>query len=326
MNTLGTRIRQSGERLILHVPRIQEIKKYAARRVEKIVISGASSISSGAVALAVKYNIDIVYLGDFGFPIARVIPSAPIAVPGLKQSQLSFISNPEKKFALAVSFVIGKALNQLAFLKYLQKISGRNLCSNILEIEMIFEKISVESINYEKLLGQEGKIAEKYFSILRTMHGFPGRKPGGTDKFNSTLNYGYGVLYNEIEKSCLYVGLDSYIGIYHSDRYGKPSLVLDLIEEWRVPIVDSVVFQLFWNKKIDAIKDFDKIKKGEYRLSKQGKRKLMTEIFGRFNKIVYWEGKNQLVKHIIMYQVRQLAQIFLDKRNCYKPFLFKDYE
>ena len=49
-------------------------------------------------------------------------------------------------------------------------------------------------------------------------------------------------MYNEAERACLYVGLDPYVGLYHTERYGKPSLVLDLVEEFRVPIIDSTIF------------------------------------------------------------------------------------
>ena len=63
---------------------------------------------------------------------------------------------------------------------------------------------------------------------MRKLHAFPGRKPRERDEFNSALNYGYGILYDEVERACFYVGLDPYMGLYHTERYGKPSLVLDL--------------------------------------------------------------------------------------------------
>jgi CRISPR-associated protein Cas1 len=84
------------------------------------------------------------------------------------------------------------------------------------------------------------------------------------------LNYGYGILYNEVERMCLYVGLDPYLGLYHSERYGKPALVLDLVEEFRVPIVDMAIFPLFVSKEVNKRKYFEKVgtgKKPQYQLS-----------------------------------------------------------
>jgi CRISPR-associated protein Cas1 len=95
------------------------------------------------------------------------------------------------------------------------------------------------------------------------------------DKFNSALNYGYGILYNEVERAFLYVGLDPYMGLYHTERYGKPSLVLDLVEEFRVPIIDSTIFPLFLNKQMEKAENFERIQPGVYRLSSEGKRKIV---------------------------------------------------
>jgi hypothetical protein len=78
----------------------------------------------------------------------------------------------------------------------------------------------------------EGYIADKYFACLRKLHVFPGRKPRDRDKFNSALNYGYGILYNEVERACLYVGLDPYMGLYLSTR--KTSGEADFGRSFRV--------------------------------------------------------------------------------------------
>ncbi len=71
---------------------------------------------------------------------------------------------------------------------------------------------------------------------------WPGRRTqGATDPLNSALNYGYGILYGAVERACVLAGLDPYAGFLHVDRPGKPSLVLDLIEEFRQPVVDKTV-------------------------------------------------------------------------------------
>jgi CRISP-associated protein Cas1 len=168
----------------------------------------------------------------------------------------------------------------------------------------------------------EGYIADKYFACLRKLHVFPGRKPQERDKFNSALNYGYGILYNEVERACLYVGLDPYIGLYHTERYGKPSLVLDLVEEFRVPIIDSTIFPLFLNKQMEKAENFDPIQPGVYRLSHDGKRQIVEAVYNRFNEQVFWDGKRREVKAVIRHQLQCLAQYFLGKRSRYEPFRF----
>ena len=60
-----------------------------------------------------------------------------------------------------------------------------------------------------------------------------------------------GILYNEIKKSCILAGLDPYFGFFHTDRYNKPSIVLDLIEEFRPMIVDRAIVTLFAQKQVN---------------------------------------------------------------------------
>src|SRR5204862_398077 len=64
---------------------------------------------------------------------------------------------------------------------------------------------------------------------------------GATDPLNAALNYGYGILYAQVERALLLAGLDPYAGFLHADRPGKPSLVLDLIEEFRQAVVDRTL-------------------------------------------------------------------------------------
>jgi CRISPR-associated protein Cas1 len=171
----------------------------------------------------------------------------------------------------------------------------------------------------EQLLGVEGFIAEKYWGSLRQLHPFPGRIPQGRDKFNSAINYGYGILYNEVERACLYIGLDPYLGLYHSERYGKPALVLDLVEEFRVPVVDSAIFPLFLSKQLGGRGDFEKVSPTEYRLSPEGKAKVVEAVFNRLNQIVVWNRKKRVLKDVVSDQSQHLSRYFLGSESVYTP-------
>ena len=323
INTFGTRIRSSGERVVLKFPGSNTKKEYPIRRLEKIIILRPSSISTNAVQLALEHDIDIVYLGSFGKPVGRIFPSSPRGLTLLRRAQLEAANSP-RAFDLAKSLVRGKCLNQITYLEQLAVEYGKSFEKELIQSETLVKSVDLVPHTNKgrgQLFGIEGYVADRYFTGLKRLYRFARRNPQGRDRFNSALNYGYGILYSEIERVCLYVGLDPYLGFYHSERYGKPSLVLDLIEEFRVPIVDSAVLPLFLNKRIKS-GDFEKIGPGSFRLSAEGKHKIVDAVFKRFHQTVKWQGKRQKVRSVIEFQIRALAHYLLGKKKEYIPFDF----
>lgn len=321
INTFGARIRSSGQRILLALPDGSK-KEYSIKTLEKIVILRPSSISTGAVELALEAGVDIVYLNSFGTPVGRIFSSSPKGMAQLRKAQVMFSSSP-KALDLAGALVVGKAQNQISYLKQLETEHKRQFTREILQCETMLDTLHLlpdDNSRRGKLFGMEGYIADKYFSCLKKLYIFPGRNPRGRDKFNSALNYGYGILYNEVERACLFIGLDPYMGLYHTERYGKPSLVLDLVEEFRVPIVDSAIFPLFLKRNMERAENYERISPGVYRLSDEGKRKIVEAVLTRLNRQVLWDGKRREVKAVIRHQMQLLAQYFLGRRKSYKPF------
>src|SRR3990167_6518299 len=123
IDTYGTFIGSTGERLVLRLPtknkKKRKIIEYPIRRLRKIVILRPSSISTHAVRLALEHEVDIVYLGSFGKPVGRIFPSEPKGLATLRRAQLATSTNPTHALYLAKSFVTGKCKNQITYLKYL---------------------------------------------------------------------------------------------------------------------------------------------------------------------------------------------------------------
>jgi CRISPR-associated protein Cas1 len=323
IDTFGTKIGSSGERIVLTFPNIKEKKEYPVRRVSKIVILRPASLTTNAVQLALEHDVDIVYLGAFGKPIGRIFSSEPKGLASLRKAQLEISNNLEKSYDLARSFVKGKCGNQIDHLKSLNSRHKGKFSQELLQSQKTLEsvdRISVDTKSKERLLGSEGYIADRYWSCLRKLCKFPGRITQGRDKYNSALNYGYGILYNEVERACLYVGLDPYLGLYHSERYGKPALVLDLVEEFRVPIVDSALFPLFISKEINKRKYFEKVGRGQYQLSPEGKALVVKVVMRNLHSTVLWDGKRYSMKQIIENQIRKLGRYFMGNESCYRSF------
>ncbi len=327
VDTYGTHIGATGERLVLRFPsqggaRRKE-REYPIRRLKKIVILRPSSITMHAVKLALEHEVDIVYLGAFGKPMGRIFSSDTKGLATTRRAQLEVSSDPVQALTLAKSFITGKCRNQVTYLRYLMAKYAVDFEKAITQAETLYktiEAIRPGTTARDQLLGVEGFIAEKYWSSLKQLHKFPGRIPQGRDKFNSAINYGYGILYNEMERACLYIGLDPYLGLYHSERYGKPALVLDMVEEFRVPVVDSAIFPLFLEKKLGKRDDFEQLSKTEYQLSPEGKAKVVEAVFSRLNQSVKWKRKQRTIKDIIQDQSQTLSRRFLGIEPMYLPF------
>lgn len=343
IDTYGTFIGTTGERITISLPgplppvppgrkrrrkgalafRKRTKKEYPIRRLKKIVILRPSSISMHAVQLALEHEVDIVYLGAFGKPVGRIFSSDPKGLATLRRAQLSASSDPEKSFELARAFVLGKCRNQIRFMRHLADRFGAENAKERTQAEAVFEsigKLLPGKRSNEELLGFEGYIADRYWQGMKSLFKFPGRIPQGRDKFNSALNYGYGILYNEVERACLYIGLDPYLGLYHSERYGKPALVLDLVEEFRVPVVDAAVIPLFVTKELGGRGDFERVSKAEYRLSAQGKSKVVGAVLKHLDLKALHRGKKRTLKAAITEQSELLGRVFLDKEPAYVPF------
>lgn len=135
---------------------------------------------------------------------------------------------------------------------------------------------------------------------------------GAQDPINSLLNYGYGILYSKIWGALLNAGLEPFAGFIHVDRPGKPSLVLDFIEEFRQPIVDRTVIALV--NKGSSVEMEDNL------LSNKTRNLLAERILQRLESEVEFDGKKHKLKSIIQMQARNLAMFFRGERKykCYR--------
>ncbi len=326
INDYGVFFGKKGEVFQLKKPDA-EAEEIAAEQVSQVVIASPATVSYDAVKLAIEKDVDIVYLDWRGMPIARIFPCKLGGTTLTRRKQLEAYET-EKGAVLAKTMVGAKILNQAFFLKSLGKSRKNKLfyenAEAILKCEKKIDFLSknIDSFRQE-LLGIEGNCASIYFNSLSAILPFSGRNQDGTDAVNVFLNYGYGILYSEIEKACILAGLDPYLGFFHTDRYGKPSMVLDLIEGFRPIIVDRAIVTLFIQKQVDEScfeEAEDEIGK---RLSKSGREKIIKQVMERLHSKIVFEGKKLELQGIILKQARAIAKSLLDDSFEFKPFIYK---
>ena len=294
INTYGTYLHIKDELFEVRVKKegIEEKHHFASQKVKSILLSKGAAISTDAIILAVKNNIDILVFEYDGTPIGRFWHSRPGSTSKIRKKQLETSMN-EIGLKWIVSWLGSKTGNQADLLKRLKKNranKAEQIQVHINSIEDLRKKIlnttskKVSDVD-GTLRGLEGTSGRIYFQALNELlperYQFAGRsfRPA-KDPFNTFLNYAYGILYSRVEKTLTIAGLDPFVGFMHRDDYNTKSLVFDFIEPYRI-IAEETVFKLFSAKKVND-KHCDKITNG-LSLNADGKNLLVQHFFKFFD-------------------------------------------
>lgn len=314
-----------------------EKREVLADDVDQIICTCQGvSFSVSAIRLAVEHGIQIVFAGYGGWPYAILMP---MTITGsVKARREQFMAyNDRRGVILAKKFVSGKLKNQANLLKLIAKNRRQtdpSLAGRIYEAGRRIDEIveQVENLEGEKidemrlsLMNLEAEGARIYWaslqSVLPSKLEFKGRVTrGAVDPFNCMLNFGYQVtLFPEVWKAVCYAGLDPYAGFLHADRPGKPSLVLDLMEEFRQQVVDRTLITLVTRR---VIKPGGVLaEEGEDRLlRKDVTEKILLNLQERLDTRVMFNGRRGPLKSFIYSQARRIVKFLLGESN-YTPFI-----
>ncbi len=236
----------------------------------------------------------------------------------------------ERKFCgrLVKAVVYGKVRNSLVLMKRLVRRKRVVSSGRIEQVEEILHRVEQEE-SVDGLRGLEGLAARTYFSLLR--EAVPAefaftkreRRPP-RDPVNALLSLGYTLLYEGVRTALEVVGLDPYVGFFHAEKYGRPALALDLAEEFRAPVVDSLVLTLV-NKRMIKPKDFVQGADGGLYLRKRGLRVFLREFSERLQTSVMHERVHRSLTYqkIFEVQARQLARFIKGQIDAYEAFRWR---
>lgn len=300
--------------------------------LESLLISSRGvSVSAEVVRACGERGIPIYFLSGTGSAYSMLYSAGLTGTIATRRAQV-LAYETEKGLGVARAMAQGKLHNQALLLKYMVKnyresepelfAAVRQLVLEIEEHAGALGRVTGARVDEvrDTMLGIEGRAAQRYWQgiglLLRVDDlEWPGRQTrGALDPLNQALNYGYGVLYGQVERALLLAGLDPYGGFLHADRPGKPSLVLDLIEEFRQQVVDRTVVGLV-NKGVA-------IGHAEGKGLDQGTRRLLAErVLTRLEGKVTYEGKRQRLGAVLQWQARHLATYLRGERDRYAPFV-----
>jgi len=319
----GQTVRKKGERLEIWANR-DKTGEAKIRELSQVSLYGSADITSPAFTELLQRNIPVNYFSFggwfYGFSLGHSHKNVELRI-----RQFSFAGDKKRSLKLAQMFVYGKILNSRTILRR----NDSEVPDEVLKSLKRLANDAKSSNSLQTLLGIEGGAAQIYFSrfnsLLKAEDNWclfenRNRRPP-KDPVNAVLSYLYGVMVKEFFVTLHTTGFDPYLGFYHQPRYGRPALALDLMEEFRPIIADSVAFTLFNNGELSD-KDFISIGLG-VTLTPAGKKAVLRGYERRINTEVKHPlfGYKVSYRRIFEVQTRLLARVLDGEIEEYPPFL-----
>lgn len=339
-------VTKEGERLLIKKDKTV-LHTLHAFKLEQVVLFGNIFLTPSATGFLLKRGIDTVFMSRDGRYKGRLqgLYSKNIT---LRQKQFSRMGDPE--FCLKTGkFIVDGKLNNLrtVLLRLNRSREGINLDDQILGLKSLKNKVD-NAADLDVLRGLEGKGAVLYFEgfsqgFLKEGIEFRKRvRRPPTDPVNALLSLGYTFLFNEVMSAVSMIGFDPYLGAFHAVEYGRPSLPLDLMEEWRPVIVDTLVLSLFNLGVLDrndfaiskelpemeeepAPGDSDAPDALPVRLTRDGMRKFITQFERKMAQKIrhHLTGQQLSYRDSVREQVRHFARYLRGEEASYQPIPLK---
>ena len=311
-----------------------EMGRVPLHNLESIVSFGYRGTSPALMGVCAERNIALCYLTPQGKFLARISGKTKGNVV-LRQQQYASSKDEIVNLEIAKNCILGKVYNARWVLERAVRDHGLQIDAEQVKEASNFLKKSLEQIQgsqtKEQLRGYEGEAASIYFGVFDQLilqqkkdfifHGRNKRPP--MDNVNALLSFVYTLLTNQITSALECVGLDPYVGYLHTDRPGRVSLSLDLIEELRAVLADRFVLSLI-NRKMISGKNFTRKENGAVLMDDELRKKVLTE----------WQNKKkEMITHpylkekiewgMVPYVQAMLLARYLGDLDGYPVFLWK---
>lgn len=302
--------------------------------IENIVCFGFKALSPQIMAFCAENNVGISYLTENGLFLARVYGAQKGNVL-LRKAQYAISDNEFQSLQIAKPIIAAKVSNYRYLLLRHQRNHPDN-CNDdlILSSEIMGKRLKniQQSESLDELRGYEGECATLYFSSLSSLitaqkedFSFTQRtKRPPLDPANALLSFLYAILVNDVRSALETVGLDPQVGFLHQLRPGRPSLALDIMEEFRAYLGDRIMLNLI-NLKQVAKKDFDIRESGEVRMSDNARKVLLNAYQKRKQEEIThpFLGEKMTIGLLPHIQAQLIARYIRGDMETYPPFYLK---
>ncbi|NJR53087.1 MAG: type I-D CRISPR-associated endonuclease Cas1 [Leptolyngbyaceae cyanobacterium CSU_1_3] len=299
-------------------------------KVDGVVVLGRATISPAAMIELLERKIPLSFLTGTGRYLGRLEPPLTKNI-FVRSAQWKASGESAQAVHVVRGFIRGKLKNyRNSLLRAQRENVALDLQGAIVKLEQAIAPIpNTEKI--DSLRGLEGAGSAAYFGSFAQLIRVKefcfetrNRRPP-TDPVNALLSFGYSLLANDVQSAVNIVGFDPYLGYLHVERYGRPSLALDLMEEFRPIVVDAMVLSVI-NRRVLTPDDFTtEPLSGAVSLSDEGRRSFLR---------AYEQKKQSEFTHPVMgrkcsyqeafeIQGRLLAKYLMGETEQYPPLVLK---
>lgn len=317
----GTTLGRSGDRLIVkdHGDTLQEVR---VRELDHVAVFGNIQLSTQTLQRLAEHAIPVTYFSSGGWFYGYTLSTVHKNVL-LRRAQFRASDDPAAALSIARDVIFGKISNSRTLLRR----DARGLPDDVLTTLKNLATHAKVADSIPQLIGIEGAAARLYFQNFSRLlkHELPfdwsgrNRRPP-KDPINALLSLGYALLTKQMVVCLTAIGLDPFMGFLHQPKYGKPALALDMIEEFRPLIVDSIVMTVLNTGEV-APEHFIS-RNGSTALTNAGRKAFLSAFERRLNTEVTHPifGYRVSYRRILEVQGRLLSRQLLGEIKNYPTF------
>ncbi len=319
----GASVQRLGERIIVK-KNTQTLLDIPVFQIENMAIIGNVQITTQALSMLMEKGVDVSYFSFSGRYIGHTAAEASRNI-FLRFEQYQFYLDEPRRLAMARTIVGNKIQNQMALIRkhdwYAEADRSYDWKADLKRMQELLDMLDQKKTSNE-ILGVEGMCSNIYFGafgkMLKGDFVFDGRnRRPPKDPVNVIISLAYTFLTKEMCSALDAESFETYLGFLHGIRYGRKSLALDLIEEFRQPAIDRLVLLLF-NKRMIGRYDFDFPEEGTVLLNEDGFQKFCREYERWMNGSNSASGENSF-RSRIRGQVALLKRA-ISKGEAYIPY------
>jgi len=335
VSTDGAWLHKDGANIVMEVEREERVR-LPVHMLESLVCMGRVTVSPQLLGFCSEQGISICYLTPHGRFLVRV--EGPVSGNVLlRREQYRRSDDPLRCAAVVRNLLVGKIHNQRAVLArgwrdHGERLTDRTVFQHALKrLKRIPQRILQEN-DVDLMRGLEGEAAQAYFGVFDQLiriespllhFGGRNRRPP-RDAFNTLLSFLYTLLTHDCRSALETVGLDPAVGFLHRDRPGRPSLALDMAEEFRPLLGERLALSLINRRQLNE-RDFQVFDNGAVQLKDDARKTVL---------VAYQERKREQLHHTFLgekidigllpfAQAQLLARHLRGDLDGYPPFLWK---